>query len=530
MRPVLAVPQLPLVHRAVPRVVRVHVEAARPRARRRVRAVRVELRDDAREEVGVVPEAPRAAVEALVPAPVVEAPDVLVAAVPQHERRVVPEAHDVVARLGLDLGAQRLLLRVGRAGEEEVLPGEDAPLVAQVVEVVRLVDPAAPHAQEVQVRGDRLVDPCGVPLARDAVRERVVRDPVRPAHPDGHPVDDEPEGRAVLVGLHLERRGAEADAAGGRVEVRALGQQLDDDVVERLVTVRPRPPQVHLGHDDVDLHRVGVGRHLDPHPGDGRREGERRGTVTGPGRAGALDLRDHAHAPGRGRQGLARLAHDRRVDAHLGETRDRPGLEPHRAPDPGRRGVGAPVPAEAARHLAHRVERVLVDLRPVAQEQALPVGVRDGGREPDRELVLPLDEQRADVEPVGAVHVRRGADDRAVQPDLRDGVEAVEDEVVPLVPLRRPRETGGVHPVGPADPREQPLVVVEVRVGDQPGGQEVGVHAPGHRGRDVGDDRPRGDGPRAGAHRPAVVQLASGRRGDGGGGEGHLVAPAVRPL
>src|SRR5688572_31370277 len=46
------------------------------------------------------------------------------------------------------LAAQRLLLRVRGAGEQEVLPDQDAELVADVVEGVALVETATPDRSE----------------------------------------------------------------------------------------------------------------------------------------------------------------------------------------------------------------------------------------------------------------------------------------------------------------------------------------------------------------------------------------------
>ena len=65
---------------------------------------------------------------------------------------------DRLPRLGLHLAAQRLVLRVRRAREQEVLPDEDPELVADVVEVFALVDPATPDAQQVHPRVDRVLD------------------------------------------------------------------------------------------------------------------------------------------------------------------------------------------------------------------------------------------------------------------------------------------------------------------------------------------------------------------------------------
>ena len=161
-------------------VVRVPLPGPRPGTARRVRPRRVQLGDDARQHAQVVPLAPGLPGEPLLPAPVPEPPQVLVVAVPQHQRGMRHQPYDVLPRLGLHLAPQRLLLRVGRAREREVLPDQQPQLVAGVVEVLALVDPAAPDPHEVDTGVGRLREPLAVPLAGDPGRKHVVRDPVHP--------------------------------------------------------------------------------------------------------------------------------------------------------------------------------------------------------------------------------------------------------------------------------------------------------------------------------------------------------------
>src|SRR5699024_12222891 len=76
----------------------------------------VERRQQGGQQLGVVAEPPaRALGDVLLPAPVVVALDVLIAAVPVHESGMPGQAHDVLAGLGLDLAAPRLALGVGGA-------------------------------------------------------------------------------------------------------------------------------------------------------------------------------------------------------------------------------------------------------------------------------------------------------------------------------------------------------------------------------------------------------------------------------
>src|SRR4029450_5839634 len=96
---------------------------------------------DLRQQVQVVPGTPRPAGERHPPAPLDVSPDVLVVAVPHREARGPAQPRPGLPRLGLDLAPQRLVLRVRRTREQEVLPNQDPGLVARVVEVLALVDP-----------------------------------------------------------------------------------------------------------------------------------------------------------------------------------------------------------------------------------------------------------------------------------------------------------------------------------------------------------------------------------------------------
>ncbi len=121
--------------------------------------------------------------------------------------------------------------------------------------------------------------------------------------------------------------------------------------------------------------------------------------------------------------------------------------------------------------------------------------------------MLALAEHVGHVEHVGAVLVRGLEHDVPVDRDGGHGVEAVEDQGA-AVPVDRPEGQGRlVDPVGEADPGQQPLVVVEVRVRDQPRGEQVGVDGAGDRGGDgPGGQDVVGDGPAVRPDGPPVVQ------------------------
>ena len=179
----------------------------------RVGPGRIELGDDRRQQVAVVAVAPGPVAEHRWPAPVLVAPDVLVVAVPDHQAGCERQPGHCLARLRLDLVAQRLLLGVGRAGEQEVLPDEQTQLVGERVEVVGLVDAAAPDADQVDVRLQCVAEPASVAVAVYLGEERVVGNPVHAAHEDQLVVDEELERTSGRVGSRVHPYGAEADAS-----------------------------------------------------------------------------------------------------------------------------------------------------------------------------------------------------------------------------------------------------------------------------------------------------------------------------
>ena len=132
---------------------------------------RIEFGQQGREQFGIVVVAPRllavsvcvrlAVVVAqglLVTAPLGVGHVVLVGAVPHDEAGMFGQAGDVLAGLGLDFGLGFGVLRIGGAGQHEVLPHHDAVLVAQVVELVGLVDAAAPGAHHIGVGFHKIAD------------------------------------------------------------------------------------------------------------------------------------------------------------------------------------------------------------------------------------------------------------------------------------------------------------------------------------------------------------------------------------
>ena len=195
-------------------------------------------------------------------------------------------------------------------------------------------------------------------------------------------------------------------------------------------------------------------------------------------------------------------------------------------PEAGGLQVRAPVPAEAAGHLADHVERCgyAPGRAPMRSPPASACVERAG--EVDRERLGCAGGQVADVEPVAAVLVRGAADSAPPSVIVATVSRPSNTRSTRSSSAAGSRSAAARTASRAAHPREVVLVAVEVRVGDQAGVRRAVCRA-GH----LGGDAPAGDGPGTG---PAA-RAASSRRArwcdvHGEAPGGYLVAPADRPL
>src|SRR2546423_6202298 len=176
----------------------------------------------------------------------------LVVATPDDDARMIPQTLDVIRGLRADVVKKGLIARIHAAREHELLPQKDAHLVAQLVEVVRLVDASTPHAQHVHVCVARRLDELTVSLPRHARRETVSRNPVRAFCENWNAVDYEREALARRVGLLPQLDRAKADACRRLVRLTASDEQSRANVVERGLAHSVRPPEARPVNREVD--------------------------------------------------------------------------------------------------------------------------------------------------------------------------------------------------------------------------------------------------------------------------------------
>ena len=152
-------------------------------------------------------------------------------------------ARDRLFGLGGDEVDHLVVLAVRGAGEEEVVPDEDAAFVAGVEELLGREVAAAPDAQEVGVARDGLVDAPGHAVGGGAAGEGVVGDPVVAADPHGTAVDDErPAGaEPVRVSSTATVRRPRRTVVASRHGVGVFEGCLE--AVQRLGAVPDRPPE-----------------------------------------------------------------------------------------------------------------------------------------------------------------------------------------------------------------------------------------------------------------------------------------------
>ena len=176
-----------------------------------------------------------------------ERPDAFVVAAPERDRGVVPETAQLMRKLALHLGEESVVCRIHRAREPVVVPDEEAQLVADVVERVALVLPAAPEAHHVHVRRHRARKEVAVALRRLARLERIARNPVRALHEKPAPVHLEGHSTARSVDFELPQ----AYAARNRLVADAYGV-----FVELPLPRSVRPPKRRVVDRDQVGHRV----------------------------------------------------------------------------------------------------------------------------------------------------------------------------------------------------------------------------------------------------------------------------------
>ncbi len=164
---------------------------------------------------------------------------------------MLSQAAYILNRLHAHVFSKSRIFRVHAAGEDEILPDQDAIAVAQVVETILLVEPAAPDPQHVHMGRSRVPDQALQVGIADAGGERIGRDPVCTLDEDWDAVDDEGERLAPLVRFTTQLQGAQPDLVTAVVQNGFLRIRGNFHFVECLFPEAIRPPELRI--DDLRL-------------------------------------------------------------------------------------------------------------------------------------------------------------------------------------------------------------------------------------------------------------------------------------
>src|SRR5437870_13187854 len=114
---------------------------------------------------------------------------------------MIPQTLYVIDSFLADIIEKFLIAGIHAASEHEILPNQNAQLVAEVVKVVTLVNAAAPNTHHVHVCVVHGLKQLAILLLRDARRKTIRRNPVATFGEDRHTVNDELKTLAPFIRL-----------------------------------------------------------------------------------------------------------------------------------------------------------------------------------------------------------------------------------------------------------------------------------------------------------------------------------------
>ena len=175
----------------------------------------------------------------------------LVVGAPERKARMRPEPHDYRPRLIRDGLRKGIVLPRFHVAHHEVLPDQNAVPVAEIIERIRFIDPAAPDANHVAVQVHEHVE-AFLEMLRIARVEGVHGRPVAAVHIDRRPVYDEAKRAGILLRMPVgafEAHRPEADLADvARQDATVAVEQFRRGVVKFRLPGGARPPEVGVLH------------------------------------------------------------------------------------------------------------------------------------------------------------------------------------------------------------------------------------------------------------------------------------------
>ena len=159
---------------------------------------------------------------------------------------MVTQAADIFYRLHAHIFEEICIGGIDATGKHKILPDQDAIAVAQIVEHILRIIPAAPDAQHVHIGADCALKQSFQHGAGDARREGIGGNPVRALREETHAIDIEREFLAPLIGILAKLDRSQTDRIGPLVKEFFPILQGDFHLVQRLLAIPIRPPQLWI--------------------------------------------------------------------------------------------------------------------------------------------------------------------------------------------------------------------------------------------------------------------------------------------
>ena len=138
---------------------------------------------------------------------------------------------------------KRFIGRIQAASKHEILPDENAHLIAKFIEVVTLINTAAPHTKHVHVGIAHRLKQLAIFLFGNAARKTIGRNPVAAFGKDRHAIDHKGEAFAGIIALLPKLQTTQTSATTRFISKLAIDQQPGPESIKRMRAQPVGPPE-----------------------------------------------------------------------------------------------------------------------------------------------------------------------------------------------------------------------------------------------------------------------------------------------
>src|SRR2546421_8029402 len=128
---------------------------------------------------------------------------------------MIPQTLHVIGGFLAHVFKKRFIARIQATAEHEILPDENSHFVAKLIEIVTLINSAAPNPQHIHVSVAHGLNQFAILILGNAARKTIGRNPVAAFGKDRHTVNDEGEAFTGVVTLLPEFQATQTSASTG---------------------------------------------------------------------------------------------------------------------------------------------------------------------------------------------------------------------------------------------------------------------------------------------------------------------------